>query len=119
MLYGYAILSDFQLGVEQWESLFLMEAASSCTEQIIPEKKIPAETLKKKERKKKKVCQHSKVNWNCRTEQTWQTCNISNLVDILKEAKKLNKINPDIKQVYKLNHWLRWLQIQIEKCSYK
>lgn len=47
-----AILSDFQLGVEQQESLFLMEAAMSCTEQIIPEKKFPAETLQKKERKK-------------------------------------------------------------------
>lgn len=57
-----AILSDFQLGVEQRESLFLMEAASSCTEQITPENKFPAETLQKKEIKKKKVCQHSKVN---------------------------------------------------------
>lgn len=84
-----AILSDFQLAVEQRKSLFLMEAAMSCTEQIIPEKKFPAETLQKKERKKKEVCQHSKMNWNCRTEQTWQTCNISNLVDILKEAKKM------------------------------
>lgn len=36
--------------MEQQESLFLMEAASSCTEQIIPEKKFPAENQKKKEK---------------------------------------------------------------------
>ena len=53
MLRGYATLSDFQLGVEQRESLFLMEAASRCTEQIIPKEKFPAEDQKKKERKEK------------------------------------------------------------------
>lgn len=52
MLCDYATLSGFELGVEQRESLFLMEAATRCTEQIIPEKKFPAENQKKKEKKK-------------------------------------------------------------------
>lgn len=60
MLCGYATLSDFQLGVEQRESLFLMEASSRCTEKIIPEKKFPAENLKKKAREEKKYANTQK-----------------------------------------------------------
>lgn len=53
MFCSYATLSDFQLGVEQQESLFLMELASRCTELIISEKKFPAQNLKKERMEKR------------------------------------------------------------------